>query len=411
MYYRSGVKRMNDLFEKKITVISLSILLAILLWLYVITEPNAVIPKDLSLPVRLANVDTLTNNNLTILDDESFNVLIKLRGNKKYLDGLNKTTVLATVDLRGIDSKGQKELLVDLSGIPAGVDVTWISSNRITLNIDNIVTGVMPISLKIEGSAAPGMSTMTPIISPAEVTIKGAETILGLIKKAEVRLDISNKSVGVSENAEVWILDKQDNVIEGLDVNPRNVDILIPIENTKSVAIDANYQIVPADGYVLNNVTINPKTINVVGKKEILDGLTHVTTSKVELLDAKADLEEKVVLILPDGVELINKREEIILTANIEKIIDKAIETNKIGIKNLPEDVEVEMLQIYIKATVRGPESLVEAWDISNAFYVDLKDLGEGSHNLPIQYIIPDKVALKEMSPDDIKVTIKKMIE
>ncbi len=402
---------MNDLFEKKITVISLSILLAILLWLYVITEPNAVIPKDLSLPVRLANVDALSKNNLTILDDESFNVLIKLRGNKKYLDGLNKTTVMATVDLRGIDSKGQKELLVDLSGIPAGVDVTWISSNRISLNIDNIVTGVIPVSLRIEGSTPAGMSTMTPVINPAEVTIKGAETILGLIKKAEVRIDINNRSMGINENAEVWILDKQDNVIEGLDVSPRQVDVFIPIESTKSVAIDANYQIVPADGYVLNSVTISPKAVNIVGRKEILDGLTHIKTVKIEQLDARANIEEKVVLILPDGVELINKKEDIILTANIEKIADKTVETNKVGIKNLTEGIEIEMLQIYIKATVRGPESLVDAWDISNAFYIDLKDLGEGTHSLPIQYIIPDKVELKEILPNEIKITIKKMAQ
>ncbi|NLN49480.1 MAG: hypothetical protein GX154_10440 [Clostridiales bacterium] len=402
---------MNDLFEKKITVISLSILLAILLWLYVITEPNAVIPKDLSLPVRLANVDALSKNNLTILDDESFNVLIKLRGNKKYLDGLNKTTVMATVDLRGIDSKGQKELLVDLSGIPAGVDVTWISSNRISLNIDNIVTGVIPVSLRIEGSTPAGMSTMTPVINPAEVTIKGAETILGLIKTAHVRIEISNRSMGINENADVWISDKQDNVIEGLDVSPRQVDVFIPIESTKSVAIDANYQIVPADGYVLNSVTISPKAVNIVGRKEILDGLTHIKTVKIEQLDARANIEEKVVLILPDGVELINKKEDIILTANIEKIADKTVETNKVGIKNLTEGIEIEMLQIYIKATVRGPESLVDAWDISNAFYIDLKDLGEGTHSLPIQYIIPDKVELKEILPNEIKITIKKMAQ
>ncbi len=402
---------MNDLFDKKITVISLSVLLAIFLWLYVITDQNPVIPKDLNLPVRLSNVDSLLKNGLVLLDDESFSVLIKLKGNKNYLDGLNKTTVTATVDLKGVGSKGQTELPIELGGIPAGVDVTWISPNKVTLNIDNIVTGVIPISLKIEGNTAPGMSMMTPIINPGEITIKGAETILGLIKKAEVRLDISNRSVGINESVEVMILDKQDNVIEGLEISPGQVEVMIPIENTKSVAIDANYQIVPAGGFVLNNVTINPKAVNVVGKKEILDGLTHITTSKIEYLDAKANIEEKVVLILPDGVELINKKEEIILTANIEKIIDKTVETNKVGIKNLTEGIEIEMLQIYIKATVRGPESLVDAWDISNAFYIDLKDLGEGTHNLPIQYIIPDKVELREILPNEIKITIKKMAQ
>ncbi len=408
LYCRNGVLKMNDLFDKKVTVISLSILLAIFLWLYVITEQNPVIFKDLNLPVRLTNMDSLLNNNLVLLDDESFSVLIKLKGNKNYLDGLNKTTVYASVDLKSVNVSGPKELLIELNGIPAGVDVTWISSNRLTLNIDNIVSGVIPVSLRIDGSTAPGTAMMAPVINPAEITIRGAETVLGLIKKAEIRLDLGNQSSGINKKVDVMVLDKQDEVIEDLDINPKQVDVVIPIENTKTVAINADYKIIPAEGYVTTNVALNPGTVNVVGKKEALAGLSSVATIRIEHSDAKGNIEEKVVLALPDGIELVNKYEEIIFTANIERVGEKTVESNKIGIKNLPEGMDIEMLQVFVKATVGGPESFVNAWDISNAFYVDLDGLGEGTHNLPILYLIPDQVELKELFPEEIKVTLKK---
>lgn len=399
---------MNDLFDKKITVRILSVALAIMLWLYVITEQNPVIYKDLNIPVKLINVESLLKNDLVLLDDESYSVSIKLKGNKNYLDRLNKTTVSASADLKGINSKGLMELPIDIDGIPVGVDISWISSNKITLNVDNIISETIPVSLKVMGNTIHGTATMIPVISPSEVVVKGAETILNTIKSAEVSVDISNSDSEVNKKLAVQIIDTQGNFIEGLDINPKQVDVTIPVENTKSVLIDADYKIMTAEGYVLTDVSINPKTINIVGKKELLDGLSKLVTEKIELVDAKTFIEKEITLILPEGIELANKDEKIVFSANIEKIAEKIIESNSVGIKNLNENFETEILPIYLKATVRGPESLVNAWDINNAFYVDLKDLEEGTYNLPILYVKPEQIELKDLYPNEIKVTLKK---
>lgn len=399
---------MNDLLDKKITVIILSAVLAIMLWLYVITEQNPVINKDLSLPIRLINTDTLLVNDLVLLDDESFNVSIRLRGNKNYLDSMNRTTVSAFVDLKEIRSKGLVELPIDITGIPLGVDIFWVSSNRLSLNIDNIISEMLPVTLKITGSTLNGTAAMTPFTNPSEIMVKGAESIIETINKAEVSIDITNLDKTVSEKAEVVLSDEQNNTIEGLDINPKQVDVVVPIENTRSVAVEADYRVVPADGYVLTGVEINPKTVNIVGKKEVLDSITKITTQRIEFLDVKNSVEQKTFLILPEGVEIVNKNGGIAFSASVEKLIEKEIETNRVGVKNLSENFELEMIPIYLKAIIKGTESIVNSWDIDNAFYIDLLDLEEGTYNMPILFTKPEHLEVHELNPSEIRITLKK---
>ena len=399
---------MNDLLDKKITVIILSAVLAIMLWLYVITEQNPVINKDLSLPIRLINTDTLLVNDLVLLDDEPFNVSIRLRGNKNYLDSMNRTTVSAFVDLKEIRSKGLVELPIDITGIPLGVDIFWVSSNRLSLNIDNIISEMLLVTLKITGSTLNGTAAMTPFTNPSEIMVKGAESIIETINKAEVSIDITNLDKTVSQKAEVVLSDEQNNTIEGLDINPKQVDVVVPIENTKSVAVEADYRVVPADGYVLTGVEINPKTVNIVGKKEVLDSITKITTQRIEFLDVKGSVEQKTFLILPEGVEIVNKNGGIAFSASVEKLIEKEIETNRVGVKNLSENFELEMIPIYLKAIIKGTESIVNSWDIDNAFYIDLLDLEEGTYNMPILFTKPEHLEVHELNPSEIRITLKK---
>lgn len=399
---------MNNLFDKKITARILSILLAIMLWLYVITEQNPVIYKDLSIPVKLINIEALSKNSLMLLDKEPYYASLKLRGNKNTLDRLNKNTVTAACDIKEVKSKGSIELPIEISGIPVGVDISWVSSSTIKLNVDNIISKTMLISVKVTGNPLQGMAAMIPIINPEEVTIKGAESLVNTIASAEVQVDISSSNDEVKQKLPVRLFDSKGNEVEDLDFSPKQVDIIIPIENTKRVMIEADYAIKAATGYILTDISISPKEIYIAGKKDILDSISKVKTERIEIEEAKTFVEKEVVLLLPDGVELANKSEKVLFSANIEKIIEKPIETNKIGIRNISDNLEADIQLININALAKGAESLVNAWDVDNAFYVDLKDLGEGIYNIQLLYDKPEQLEIRELYPNQITAILRK---
>ena len=310
---------MGNLFDKKITTRVLSVLLATMLWLYVITEQNPVVYKDITLPVRLIGVETLAANSVTTIGNTSFNVSLRLKGNKNTLDRINNTSLSATADIRGHREKGEFNIPSQISGVPAGVDITSMSSYSIKLNFDNVVSVTMPVSINITGNPLQGMAAMTPSINPREVTIKGAESLVNQAKTALVDLDISSSSTTIRKNIAVKILDEAGKTIEDIEVSPGAVDVIIPIEHTKIVLIEPDIVVNPAPGYIITNISTNPREIHIAGNKDILDNLDSVKTERIEIRDAKAFVDQRVSLVLPEGIELANKTETVRLRINIEK--------------------------------------------------------------------------------------------
>ncbi|SHJ28809.1 CdaR family protein [Lutispora thermophila] len=398
---------MNNILNKNITYKILSVLLATMLWLYVITDQNPVVYKDITLPVRLIGVETLGANNVTLLDKTAYSVSMKLKGNKNTLDRINNTSINATADLRDYKEKGEYQVPIQISGVPAGVDITSMSTNSIKVRIDNVVSVTMPVVINITGNPAHGMAAMTPTIDPGEVTIKGAESLVNKVKTVAVDLDISSSSSTIKKNIPVRILNEKGEDVNNVEVSPKTVDIEIPIEYTKIVNIEPDVTVTPAAGYIITNIYTNPREIHIVGKKELLDGLDSVKTERVEFKDAKAFVDQQVSLILPEGIELANRNEKIRLNINIEKIIEKTIEINNIAIRNLPENLIGEHQQIAMKLTVKGPESVVNAWNANNSFYVDVEGFSEGLHEVSIMYNKPDEIQILHMEPSSINVTLK----
>lgn len=385
----------------------MSVLLATMLWLYVITEQNPVVYKDITLPVKLIGVETLAAKNITLLDNTSYNVYLRLKGNKNTLDRINNTSLNATADIRDQDEKGEFQIPIQISGIPAGVDITSMSSKSIRVRFDNVISVTMPVVMNITGNPLQGMAAMTPSVNPGEVTITGAESLVNKVKTAAVDLDISSSSATVKKNISVKILNEEGKEIEGLDVSPKSVDVEIPIEYTEIVVIEPDVVVNPAPGYIVTNISTNPREIHVAGKKEILDNLNSIKTERIELQDAKAFVDQQVSLVLPEGVELANKSETVRLNINIEKIIEKPIEINNIAIRNLPDNLTAEHQQIVMRLIVKGPESIVNAWNTNNSFYVDVSGLSEGIHEVDIMYNKPEEVQILQIEPISMYITLK----
>jgi len=397
----------NNLFDKKITARILSVLLATMLWLYVITEQNPVVYKDITLPVKLIGVETLAAKNITILDNASYNVYLKLKGNKNTLDRIDTTTLSAIADIRDQNEKGEFQIPIQISGIPAGVDVTSMSTKSIKIRFDNVISVTMPVVMNITGNPLQGMAAMTPFVNPGEVTITGAESLVNKVKTAVVDLDISSSSETIKKNVSVKVRDEEGKAVEGLDIKPKSVDVEIPIEYTKIVVIEPDVVVNPAPGYIITNISTNPKDIHIVGKKEILDNLGSIKTERIELQEAKTFVDQQVSLVLPEGVELANKSETVRLNINIEKIIEKPIEINNIVIKNLPDNLIEEYQPTKVNILVKGPESIVNTWNANDSFYVDATGLSAGLYELNLMYNKPEEVQILHIEPVTISVTLK----
>ena len=70
----------NKLINKDYTIRILSVMLALLLWFYVITEQNPEITKDVTVPIRLINTVFLEKSNMVIVNDtDNFELTMRIK--------------------------------------------------------------------------------------------------------------------------------------------------------------------------------------------------------------------------------------------------------------------------------------------------------------------------------------------
>jgi YbbR domain-containing protein len=258
------------------------------------------------------------------------------------------------------------------------------------------------------GNPSQGLAAMTPMIAPNDVVIMGAESKVNKIKSVRVDVDIASVNAQVKKILPVRVLDENGKDVQNITIEPSNVEVSIPIENTKRVNLQMNLAGQPAAGYMINNISVQPEGILITGNQQILESINAIETEKIDITDVTSDVSKTVKLMLPEGVELVNANEKVNIFVNIEKITTSEITINSFDYVNLPEGLEVESMQSGIKVSLRGAESqLVDAANTIK-FFVDLKHATEGTNMLNIFWEAPQGIEVVNVSPQQAVVVLRK---
>jgi len=410
-YGRSGVPEMNDkLINKDITKRILSVMLALLLWVYVITEQNPDVIKDISIPIRLVNTVFLEDNNMVLASDPStFKLTLKVKGKNKVLEKLNESSVEAVADLAGHRLKGDNFLEIKINGIPENVNIIQKSAESLKVVLEPKITVQKSVQINLMGDPASGMAAMLPTMVPSDVIITGAESQINKISSVKVDVDVAGVTGEVKKVLPVRILDENGKDISGITVDPGNVQVSIPIENTKLVSVEADIAGVPAEGFMINNITAAPREILITGKREVLSGINSIKTEKIDITGETGDISRDIGLILPAGVEVTDGARLVKVMIDIEKNVTNEITVNSFEYRNLAENMKLEGIQGEVVASLKGAESLVVNAASGIRFYVDLSNAVEGDNVIDVSWEAPEGIEVLSVLPRQIKVVLGKV--
>lgn len=390
------------------TIKILSVLFAVFLWFHVITEQNPVVPKEITLPVRLVNVESLNKYGLILLDNpSSFSVTLKLKGKKGILDAVNQNTLTAYVDLAGYKTEGETAVPVIINGLPDSVTLTSRSEHVIRVNLDKRIVSQKPVTVNVTGNPIGGMAHIEPVLTPSEVVLTGAESIIDKVKVVRVDVDIAGVGANVNKRLPVKLLDSNGNIVEGIQLDTQHVDVTVPIANTKRVPIQLVLDGTLEEGYTIVSQLVQPKEILVTGKQEALDSLAIIDTVKIKVSKLTQDVTIPLTLDLPEGIQLVNANEQISAQLAIQKIISKTFDISDIEYRNLSDKQMIETLPKNIRVTVRGPEGLINDAEQSLILYVDLSNAKEGAGTYEIHIEKAVGLELLEITPSSIVLEIK----
>ncbi|MEA4848369.1 MAG: CdaR family protein [Clostridiaceae bacterium] len=402
----------NKLINKDFTIRILSVMLALLMWFYVITEQNPEITKDVTIPIRLINTVSLEKNNMVLAGDpDSFELTLRIKGKKDLLDKLNAGTINAYADLAGHNLKGENFLKINISGIPEDVNILMKSADSLKVLLEPKVSVQKSVQLNIMGNPTHGMAAMTPALAPSDVVITGAESQINKVQNVRVDVDIASVNAEVKKILPVRVLDKEGKDIKNITVEPSNITVSIPIEDTKRVSLNMDILGQPAAGYVVSNISAQPEELLITGKQQALEGIDLLKTEKIDITGEKNDISREVKLIIPEGIEIVNANEKVNLYLKIEKIVTNEITIKDLEYVNLADNLELESMQSDIKVSLRGAESLVAEAPRTIKYYVDLKDAAEGHNALDVLWEAPKGIEILDVSPKQAVVVLKKKVE
>lgn len=293
---------MERLPKKNLTAKIIALIMAVILWVYVMNEQNPLVETSMEIPLEVHNL----SSSVKAVDIPEA-VRVKVRGPRALIVGLGQKDIKAYIDLKGLND-GRNSLKVTTS-IPINVELVEVSPGDINFRLDTIVNREVPVEAKITGIPVPGAVVGNITYSSPMITVTGPSEIMDTVVKAVVDVDVSGKNTDFITNGSITLVDARNKKVEGLTTNPSEVAVTMtfaPTINKKIVEIKPNIVGVLAKGVILNRISINPEQIEISGEGKEFEKTHFIYTEPINISEFEKETIVEAKLQLKEGI-LVNK--------------------------------------------------------------------------------------------------------
>lgn len=396
----------------------IAFIFAVFLWFIVVNFDNPVGSSTFrDIPVQILNEDIITSAGEVYQVEGDKTVTVVVYATREVRQKLTSDNIVATADIKQIDSTGRLvPIEVTINGF-SGESVTAEAIPRnLTIQREKSGKKVMSLTVDTEGvKLADGYILGDASVEPDQVTITGAESVLEQVDRAVAQVD---EVEGVSQDsvlpASLVLYDANGNELNQTQMSnnlgEEGLSVSVEVMKVKGIPVVFDVEGSPAEGYKYTGCVSTPESVQVCGKSEDIDKISEidVPASVVDISGASEPIEMSVDITpyLPEGVELVDENSgNVKVTVKIEQEGTLSVDfmVSSIRINNLAENLQVSYepdAEITFRFT--GDEDLLDTLDISNAVSVDLSD-----YDRPGSYDVPVKVNLPAGISQDGQVTVQ----
>lgn len=386
----------------------LSLLIAVVLWAYVMGEinPETTI-KFKNINVEILNQESLEDRGLALVGTRNYTVDIALEGKRLAVKKVKKEDIGVTADVTGY-KKGTHYVEVKVS-TPDNTKVSNIKESRIKVKIDRLVAvrKVVNVVLTEKGSSDLELGNIS--VTPEEIEVTGAESTVAKVKNINVAVTKAQieDADGEEVRADAKPVDKNGNTVKGVTLSVNSVNVKAKLYHFKTVPLKVNIKGKVGARYQVANMDV-PNDITIRGSKTAL--------SKIESIKADVDIsrvtestELPVNPKLPKGVQISNRSDDMKVKLTLKPLAIKSLEVDTKNVKftHVGTGLEAEAYGGAIGVTISGSDKVVKNTKAANIEIVaDLKGLAAGMHSVNIEATDQDDLSTVILSPKIITVTI-----
>ncbi len=389
-----------------------SIIIAIVLWMYVIGEVNPEILSEIkNIEVKLVNIEKLEQAGLVVMGQDYYAVNIKVKGRRSDVVNITSQDINAIADIRGF-GKGESSIPVEIN-LPSNLEVESINPIQIKVTLDEVVRRSKPVQIQYTGSAAQGYIHGTPVIDQPEIMVSGPETYVKSVENVVATVDLNSTDQDIHQKFTFVMVDSEGKEVLGVQSEEKYVSVNVPIFRVKSVPVNVNTVGVAAEGFEIVSVIQIPSRVDIMGRDEDLEPIKRLDAQQISFEGIAVTSEIPLDINLPENVKLVNPNNPPRVRATVEAIKNKVsfYSPEEIQIQGLTEGYSVEILGTNsIKLTAEDIESVIETLSKEDiTISIDLNNLEEGEHSVRVTWLSDKEIKTVKMEEETVDVRISKV--
>lgn len=357
--------------KKKIFSVLLSVVLAFVLWYYVITviSPNS---KETfyNIPVVLTGETALEERGLMVTSVGNTTVDLTLSGNRSDLIQLNSSNITIKANLNTIYDPGENIRLDYTASYPGSfANNAFVEESKspsyITVTVEKRTNKNIPVNVIYSGAVAEDYTALKDelYLDNETIRISGPESVVSQITQAVIEVSLEDRTESVAESYRYTLCDKNGDPVDAalITVSVEEVELTVPVRMVKTIALKVN--VVGGGGATEETTTIQiePAEIKVYGTAAALEGFDELTLGTIKLGEYEKATELTFDIALPDGVTNMTGLKQAQVSVKFPSLSTQTLTIEQIQLINLPEGLEAELTTQILEITLRGPKDQISS--------------------------------------------------
>lgn len=388
---KNSMKNLDRLSSKKSTLLIVSLLLAFLVFIFIDRSSSVMIDQYAEI-LYDQPVTAVYNEELYVVEGLPEKVDITLIGQRRHIFLAKQSPSKGvSVDLTGLKPGNHKVTLkynqrlksLDYKLDPSQVNITIyekVSENR-SLTYDLLHQDKLDTKLYISNVE----------LDRSDVIVKGAQYKLDTVASVKALLDVNtipNPKAGDNPVKDIPLVayDNDGNIVD-VEIVPKTVSANVKITSpSKEIPV----RVVPtgkmADGKSIKSIETSISKITVYGEQAAIDSIEQLDV-EIDVKGLNKNKEFNITLTKPRGITELSSK-----TMTIKVVVDdssyKEFTNISVTTRNLDSQYKVQaksdadrQVTVAVKGSSESLDNLKES-DITA--YIDLKNYGEGTHEVPV---------------------------
>jgi len=409
------MKKIQKILMNNIKLKIIALLSAFLIWGYVMSVIDPVVTRTIDgVNVELQNIDELNYRNLSLMSSKDVTVSVKVSGRKSTIYDVKATDIRAQADAKGY-GEGEVKAPIFVS-VPESIEeIRDYYPKEVLFDFEKIVEKQIPVTLELEGEVAENYMLGEPSIKPNAIIVRGPRSLVNSVDKIVAKAKLVSGEEALEVVVPVTLFNSKNEEITSLNKEPGIVSVEQPLYKSKYVSIRPKFINFVSEEFELIDYSVSPDLVKIFGPPEIVSNLTIIESNSIDLSKIDKSISFNLKFDLPEGV-LFESEINPKISFDVEPLLEKEIVlvTDDIKLQNVKTDyiVSFEEEEIEIKLKAKDIESKLTILDTEEfGIYVDIKDLEEGKHDVPIQIYNPRNINVELIDTESISVVIKKAEE